>query len=361
MASEHKYLEPNSNHFTDNDLSAESSTIPSKEDLDNLFGPMYEEYFEKRSPEVSINSAAQRTHTNEESPLSSSTIIKDQEAPPIVSSSEEQNSPISTNGADELLQEDSAEFDGHPLEQVIGDPSKPVMTRNKLHTDSEVCMYALTESTFEPKNIKEAMSDHRWVESMQDEMHQFERLEVSGTKKALILKNHSLLLLVLKQSGFNVSQPDGFVDPDFPDHVYKLKKTLYGLKQAPPAWYDKLSSFLIEHHFTKGIVDPTLFTKRHEGDILLVQVYLLKKHGMDECDSMNTPMAITRLDVDLHGTPTDQMKYHSMIKGLMYLTASIPDISYVTFVCARYQARPTMQTMQDVTMIAKAHEEAYNS
>ncbi|GKF28342.1 retrovirus-related pol polyprotein from transposon TNT 1-94, partial [Tanacetum coccineum] len=57
-----------------------------------------------------------------------------------------------------------------------------------------------------------------------------------------------------------VSQPDGFVDPDFPDHVYKLKKALYSLKQAQQAWYDKLSSLLIEHHFTKGIVDPTLFT-----------------------------------------------------------------------------------------------------
>ncbi|GJV91281.1 retrovirus-related pol polyprotein from transposon TNT 1-94 [Tanacetum coccineum] len=48
-----------------------------------------------------------------------------------------------------------------------------------------------------------------------------------------------------------VSQPDGFVDPDFPNHVYRLKKALYGLKHAPRAWYDKLSSFLIENNFTK--------------------------------------------------------------------------------------------------------------
>ncbi|GKG39446.1 retrovirus-related pol polyprotein from transposon TNT 1-94, partial [Tanacetum coccineum] len=67
-----------------------------------------------------------------------------------------------------------------------------------------------------------------------------------------------------------VSQPDGFVNPDFPDHVYRLKKALYSLKQAPRAWYDKLSSFLIEHHFTKGVVDPTLFTRRHGEDMLLV-------------------------------------------------------------------------------------------
>ncbi|GJR17470.1 RNA-directed DNA polymerase, eukaryota, reverse transcriptase zinc-binding domain protein [Tanacetum coccineum] len=66
----------------------------------------------------------------------------------------------------------------HPLEQVIGNPSKPVMTRSKLKIDAEVCMYALTMSTIEPKNIKEAMQDHSWTESMQDELHKFERLNV---------------------------------------------------------------------------------------------------------------------------------------------------------------------------------------
>ncbi|GKB72299.1 retrovirus-related pol polyprotein from transposon TNT 1-94 [Tanacetum coccineum] len=54
----------------------------------------------------------------------------------------------------------------------------------------------------------------------------------------------------LKEEVF-VSQPDGFVDPDFPNHVHPLRKSLYSLKQAPRAWYDKLSSLLIEHHFTK--------------------------------------------------------------------------------------------------------------
>ncbi|GJX82009.1 retrovirus-related pol polyprotein from transposon TNT 1-94 [Tanacetum coccineum] len=206
-----------------------------------------------------------------------------------------------------------------------------------------------------------------------------------------------------------VSQPEGFIDPEFPDHVYRLKKALYGLKQAPRAWYDKLSSFLIEHGFTKGIIDPTLFTRRHGGDILLVQVYvddiifgstnpdflkhfanlmknnfemsmmgelklflglqvhqspcsifisqsqyaieLLKKHGLDECVSMSTPMATERLDADLQGTPTDQTTYHRMIGGLMYLTASRPDIAFATFLCARYQARPTVKHLKEVKRI----------
>ncbi|GKE00917.1 copia protein [Tanacetum coccineum] len=77
---------------------------------------------------------------------------------------------------------------------------------------------------------------------------------------------------LLKEEVF-VRQPDGFVDLDILNHVYRLNKALYGLKQAPGAWYGKLSTFLIEYHFTKGIVDPTLFTRRHRDDILLVQIY----------------------------------------------------------------------------------------
>nr|GFC28404.1 copia protein [Tanacetum cinerariifolium] len=68
-----------------------------------------------------------------------------------------------------------------------------------------------------------------------------------------------------------VSQLEGFVDQDNPSHVYKLKKVLYGLKQAPRAWYDMLSSFLISQQFSKGAVDPTLFTQ-HVGNNLLLEM-----------------------------------------------------------------------------------------
>ncbi|GKB02363.1 retrovirus-related pol polyprotein from transposon TNT 1-94, partial [Tanacetum coccineum] len=71
-----------------------------------------------------------------------------------------------------------------------------------------------------------------------------------------------------------VSQPDGFVDQDNPNHVYKLKKALYGLKQAPHAWYDILSKFLLSQEFSKGTVDPTLFIRRQGKDILLVEIYV---------------------------------------------------------------------------------------
>ncbi|GJU70821.1 retrovirus-related pol polyprotein from transposon TNT 1-94 [Tanacetum coccineum] len=504
---------------------------PSKEDLDNLFGPMFEEYFEKRSFDTPINSAAQPTQFHKDSPSTSSIIVDEHEAPPIETTSDEQTSLISLTDADEFNQEDSADFNGnldfvpynassheeiesstaalepsnvqnfhqvqpsthiwtkdHPLDQVIGDISKPVMTCQRLQTDSEVCMYALTVSTIEPKNIKEAMADHSWIESMQDELNQFERLQVwelvpliegkniislkwllknkcdaenivvrnktrlvaKGYRReegidfeesfALVAlleavrmfityaahKNITIFQMDVKTAFLNgplkeevyASQPEGFIDPEFLDHVYRLKKALYGLKQAPRAWYVKLSSLLIEHGFTKDIVDPTLFTRRHGEDILLVQVYvddiifgstnpdfskcfanlmknnfemsmmgelkfflglqvhqsprgifisqsqyaieLLKKHGLDECVSMSTPMATERLDADLQGTPTDQTTYRRMIGGLMYLTASRPDIAYATFVCARYQARPTVKHLKEVKRIFRYLRQSYN-
>ncbi|GKC48695.1 hypothetical protein Tco_1071440 [Tanacetum coccineum] len=101
---------------------------PSKEDLDNLFGPMYEEYFEKRSSDMSINYATQQVHNHEDSSSTSSIIVEEHEAPPIITTSEEQTSPISLNEADEFNQEDSTDlmviqYLFHMLLQTLKKPS----------------------------------------------------------------------------------------------------------------------------------------------------------------------------------------------------------------------------------------------
>ncbi|GKC41438.1 retrovirus-related pol polyprotein from transposon TNT 1-94, partial [Tanacetum coccineum] len=361
------------------------------------------------------------------------------EAPSIVTTSEEQTSPISLNEADEFNQEDSADLDGntifvpydapnfeevesstialdpsnmqefhqvqpsthiwtnaYPLEQVIGDPSKPVMTRQRLHTDYE--------NKSDAKNIV-IQNKSRLVAKgyKQEEDIDFKEsfAPVAHFKSVCMFvafathKNITIFQMDVKTAFLNgplkeevyVSQPDGFVDPDFPNHVYRLKKALYGLKQAPRAWYDKLSSFLIEHNFTKdfskrftnlmksnfemsmmGEIKFFLRLQVHQSPrgILISQaqyaIELLMKHGMDECVSMSTPMSTKRLDADLQGTPTDQTTYHRMIGGIMYLTASRLNIAFATFVCAHYQARPTVKHLkEDVKTTAKAHQEAYNS
>nr|GFA81859.1 retrovirus-related Pol polyprotein from transposon TNT 1-94 [Tanacetum cinerariifolium] len=81
-----------------------------------------------------------------------------------------------------------------------------------------------------------------------------------------------------------VCQPEGFIDAGHPSHVYKLKKALYGLKQAPRAWYDELSTFLLQNHFIKGIIDPTLFIRRFYDEILVVQDSGFKLTGFSDAD-----------------------------------------------------------------------------
>ena len=71
-----------------------------------------------------------------------------------------------------------------------------------------------------------------------------------------------------------VQQPPRFEDPNFPNFVYKLFKALYGLKQTPRAWYDTLSQFLVETHFTRGTIDKTLFHKNFNGSSIFVQIYV---------------------------------------------------------------------------------------
>ncbi|GJR94166.1 retrovirus-related pol polyprotein from transposon TNT 1-94 [Tanacetum coccineum] len=318
MAFECNNSEPRINCTNFQDSSEDSQLVPSKTNLDNLFGHLYEEYYVTSLPKVSDNFVSNALD-NENTSSSSLIVVEEDEVPQIGSSSAEQvankpNSLVLNENADKLVQEDDPsnmhEFHpkprssdkwtkNHPIEQVIGDPIKPV-------TDAEVCMYALTVSTIEPKIIKEAMLDHSWIESMQDELNQFKRLDiwelvecpihinitavnwiwknktnaentVIRNKSCLVAKgygqeegidfedsfapvarlealkifvayaahkNFHIYLMDVKTTFLNgplkeevfVRHPDGFVDPNFPNHVYHLNKALYGLKQAPRAW-----------------------------------------------------------------------------------------------------------------------------
>nr|GEV24252.1 Gag-Pol polyprotein [Tanacetum cinerariifolium] len=174
------------------------------------------------------------------------------------------------------IQEQGETSSHHPLEQVIGIPSQSIRTRSQLESDGEMCMFALIVSQTESKNIKETMADSTWIEAMQEELHQFDRLDVwklvnrslcknvidmkwhwknkrdeentvISNKACLLAKGYSQQEEIDFEESFSleevyVNQPDGFVDPHHPDKVYRLKKSLYGLKQAPRACYD--SNFL---------------------------------------------------------------------------------------------------------------------
>nr|GEU60226.1 retrovirus-related Pol polyprotein from transposon TNT 1-94 [Tanacetum cinerariifolium]GEW35066.1 retrovirus-related Pol polyprotein from transposon TNT 1-94 [Tanacetum cinerariifolium] len=126
----------------------------------------------------------------------------------------------------------------NPLEQVIGEPSRPILTRNQLRSDGDMYMYALSVSTIEPKNVKEAMTDLVWIDSMQEELLQFKRLNVwvfvhapdnisPLTLKRLFKNKHDEEQTGSLKEDMYVCQPEGFIDVDHPSHVYKLKKALW--------------------------------------------------------------------------------------------------------------------------------------
>ncbi|GJW24936.1 retrovirus-related pol polyprotein from transposon TNT 1-94 [Tanacetum coccineum] len=138
-----------------------------------------------------------------------------------------------------------------------------------------------------------------------------------------------------------VSQPDGFVDSNNPNHVYRLKKAFYGLKQAPRAW---------QRH------PPGLQISQSPRGIFLNQskyaLESLKKYGMESCDPVDTPMVEkSKLDEDTLGKAVDPTHYRGMVGTLMYLTSSRPDLVYVVCMCARYQARPTEKHLHAVKRI----------
>ncbi|GJT39162.1 retrovirus-related pol polyprotein from transposon TNT 1-94 [Tanacetum coccineum] len=391
MASEHSSSGPALHEMTPVTISSglvpnpPSSTPfvpPSRSDWDLLFQPMFDEslnpppYVDLQAPEViaPIPEAVAPEHAVSTGSPSSTIVDQDAPSPSNSHTTQETQTPIISHDVEEdnhdievahmsndpyfgipipevafdqsspsvvihtivppdhqVSEHNSKWTKDHPLENIIGALDKPVSTRLQLHEQALFCYYDAFLTSVEPKNYKDALTQACWIEAMQEELHEFERLEVwelvPPPDKAFvitlkwiykvkldelggILKNKARLVargyrqeegidfeesfalvarleairiflafaahmnmvvyqMDVKTAFLNgnlweevyVSQPDGFVDPDKPNYVYKLKKALYGLKQAPRAWYDMLSSFLISNDFSKGLVDPTLVEK----------------------------------------------------------------------------------------------------
>nr|GEV33873.1 integrase, catalytic region, zinc finger, CCHC-type, peptidase aspartic, catalytic [Tanacetum cinerariifolium] len=236
------------------DLTYAPSTIttqqPTKGELELLFEAMYDDYIRDTTP----------TPTN--------------------SSSHATTIPITSQDVDEINL--NAMVDGNTFVNPFAnpstrEPSQPVLTRNQLRSDGDMCIYALTVSTMELKNVKDAMTDPAWIESMQEELLQFKRMDYilgiycNKSFSVFQMDVKTAFLHALLKEDMYVCQPEGFIDADHPSHIYKLKKALYRLKQAPKAWYDELSMFRLQNHFFKGTIDSTLFIRRFHDDILVAK------------------------------------------------------------------------------------------
>ncbi|GJW20083.1 retrovirus-related pol polyprotein from transposon TNT 1-94 [Tanacetum coccineum] len=464
--------------------------------LSELFQPLYGEDEEfplkvqpqlvyvapPRAPEITPDSPSM-TRVTEDAPTATTITSPLPSSPPDISIDELENT-ITTPGSDSFGNSVTYEFDSeasssgtvnvdtthlnnpplehaqkwtkdHPLENVIGDINRPVSTRRQLETDAMWCFFNKFLENAKPKNFKEAVQYPCWIDAMQEEIHEFERLTVWELVPALLQflvywdsnweaginfeesfapvarleairlfianaasQDMTIFQMDVKTAFLNgelnevvyVSQPEGIFDPDLPTHVYRLKKALYGLKQAPCTWYDKLSRFFMSTGFSKGVVDPTLFTRKIGKHILLVQIYvddiifastnpksceifanemsstfkmsmmgqmsfflglqisqnprgifinqskyaleILKKYGLDSSASVDTPMVEKmKLDEDRQGKLVDPTRFRGMVDSLMYLSASRPDIVFAVCMCARYQAKPTEKHLHAIKRI----------
>ncbi|GJZ75799.1 putative ribonuclease H-like domain-containing protein [Tanacetum coccineum] len=315
----------------------------------------------------------------------------------------------------------------HPVEQIIGDLNSAPQTRRMIknlveyglfssvqqrtnHKDFQSCLFACFLSQEEPKKVFRTKKNERGIVIKnkarlvaqgytQEEGINYDEMDVK-----------SAFLYGKNEEEVYVYQPPGFEDPDFPHRVYKVEKALYGLHQAPRAWYETLSTYLLDNGFQRGKIDKTLFVRMDKGDILLVQVYvddiifsstkkslctefekmmhkkfqmssmgeltfflglqvkqkedgifisqdkyvteILKKFGFTDVKTASTPMETQKpLLKDEDGEEVDVHLYRSMIGSLMYLTSSRPDIMFVVCACARYQVNPKVSHLHAVKRI----------
>ncbi|GKE15442.1 putative ribonuclease H-like domain-containing protein [Tanacetum coccineum] len=331
----------------------------------------------------------------------------------------------------------------HPVKQIIGNlhsaPQTRRMTKNVTehgmlssvqqminHKDFQNYLFACFLSQAEPKKVIQALQDPIWIEAMnkkdergivirnkarlvtqgytQEEGIDYDevfapvaRIEAIRLFLAYALFKDFIVYQMDVKSAFldgkieeevYVCQPLGFEDPEFPDKVYKVEKALYGLHQAPRAWYETLSTYLLDNGFQRGQIDKTLYIKRVKGDILLVQVYaddiifgstkkalcnefeklmhkkfqmssmgeltfflglqviqkddgifisqdkyvdeILKKFSFSTVKTASTPIETSKpLLNDAEAEDVDVHLYRSMFGSLMYLTSSRPDIIYL--------------------------------
>ncbi|GKD83437.1 putative ribonuclease H-like domain-containing protein, partial [Tanacetum coccineum] len=281
----------------------------------------------------------------------------------------------------------------HPVEQIIRDLNSAPQTRRMTKNLEEHGLFSSVQQRTNHKDFQNCL---------------FACFLSQEEPKKMDVK--SAFLYGKIEEEVYVCQPPGFEDPNFPDRVYKVEKALYRLHQAPRAWYETLSTYLLDNRFQRGKIDKTLFIKRDKGDILLVQVYvddiifgstkkslctkfekmmhkkfqmssmgkltfflglqvkqkedgifitqdkyvteILKKFGFINVKTASIPMETLKpLLKDEDGKEVDVHLYRSMIGSLMYLTSSRPNIMFAVCACARYQVNPKVSHLHAVKRI----------
>nr|GEW07189.1 retrovirus-related Pol polyprotein from transposon TNT 1-94 [Tanacetum cinerariifolium] len=302
-----QYITPatSSSGLVSNPIPQQPCNPPKRDDWDRLFQPIFDEYFNPPIIAASLIPVAVAARAVE---------IADSQ----VSTSIDQDMPLSRSSSNVRPIHTPFESLGrwtkdHPIANVIEDPSHSVSTRKHLETDAMWCYFDAFLTSVEPKNFKQAMTEPSWIDAIQEEIHEFKRLEVKTDEFGGVLKNKSRLVAQVFRQEEGIDFEESF---------------------APVT---RIEAFRI---FVANAANKRLQISQSPRGIFLNQskyaYEIIKNYGLLTSDSVDTLMVEkSNLDEDLQGKPIDATLYRGMIGSLMYLTSNRHDLIYAVCMCAR--------------------------
>ncbi|GJY68548.1 putative ribonuclease H-like domain-containing protein [Tanacetum coccineum] len=429
-----------------NPVSQQPCIPPPRGDWNRLFQPMFDEYFtplslasspvqEVAAPRaVDLADSPVSTSIDQDAPSSSTPSTQEQEQSPNICQGFEESpkTPIfhddplnespheesTSQGSSSNVRQSHTPFEhlgkwtkGHPIANVIGDPFRSVSMRKQLQTDAMWCYFDAFLTSVEPKNFKQAMTEPSWIDAMQEEIHEFKRLQVWELVPCLykvlliklkwiykvktdefggVLKNKARLVAqrFRQEEGIDFEESFApvarievicifvanaahknmtiyqmdvkttFLNGELKEEVYISKPEGF-VDQDNPSHVYKLKKGLLRSQTSTTCMMSFflgLQISQSSRDIFINQskyaYEIIKKYGMLYSDFVDTPMVEkSKLDEDLQGNPVDATLYCDMIGSLMYLTASRPDLIYAVCLCAWYHAKPTEKHLNAVKRI----------
>ncbi|GJQ99054.1 retrovirus-related pol polyprotein from transposon TNT 1-94 [Tanacetum coccineum] len=344
---------------------------PTNKELELLFQPMFDEYFTPPGDRQVPTINAVQVPVNLTGP--SVSISCNQDAPSgshLTSSSDHQSSSVNNGVAAEQSFEVNpfSMADPEPFVNVFAPDSNSKASSSGLATDALWCFYNLVLSKVEPKNFNSAITEDCWFQAMQDEIHEFNQLDVwelvPPPDCAMIIAPKWIYKVKLDEYGdvlknkarlvaIGYRQEEGIDFEESFSSVARLKAIRIFLANAASKNMTSTSCLPYEESSlrvkagTPGVNPRGIFINQSK-----YANEILKKFDLHKSDPVDTPMVErTKLDEDLSGIPVDQTQYRSMIGSLMYLTASRPDLVFAVCMCARYQSKPTKKHLEAVKRV----------
>nr|GEW63263.1 hypothetical protein [Tanacetum cinerariifolium] len=324
---------------------------PTRNEWDTLLQPLFDEYSRTQiNVDASDTKVTTPVLTVSTSTPSSTSIDQDAPLPSTSQTSQVSPSYVNSTSAEEADHDIKVAHMGdnlekyHPIDNVIGNPSRQVFTRHQQQDKALLCYFDAFLSSVKPKTYKEALEESYKIEAVQEELHEFEH-ELPGGG---VLKHKPRLVA----RGYRQEEGIDFEESFAPVTRLEAVRIYISFTAHMNMIVFQMD---VKTAFLNGVIHKEVYSPK--GIFLNQSKYTLeslKKYGMETGEKVDTPMVEkSKLDEDPKGKAVDPTRYHVMIGTLMYLTSSIPDLVFTVCMCVRYHAKPTKKHLHAVKRIFK--------